>query len=140
MERNEIKPTNWNAGQEFNKIIGENKLDYQYFHIAREWKTALDILSIDFDISYIKIISEAKKHGKDTDTKNIATKIRRYIKETDDFIQHKKRFPKYDYEASRRLSIIRRKIWDLQGQFGVLYPFNETKKRNPGDAIKDGFS
>lgn len=140
MEKNELKPSNWNAGQEFNRIIGENKIDYQYFHISKEWKTALDILSIDFDISYVKIISEAKKYGKEKATENIAKKIRNYIKETDDFIHNKKRFPKYDYEASRRLAIIRRNIWDLQGRYGVLYPFNESKKRKPGDAIKDGFS
>ena len=129
-DKPKFNPVNWNAGSEFNDLIKSIKENYIMAEINQDYYAALTTLSTDFDFSYQKIRAEAKKQNKDVRKK--AKRIRAAIDNAINFIHTKKNFPNFQSEIIKKLNKIKRVIWDLQGEYGVLYPYEEEKQDMSG--------
>jgi len=142
---NKLADLNWNAGTEFNKIIGELKLKYLQAVLIRDFDSCLEILSMDLDFAFAKIYEESIKRNKDSKIKQTKQNIEKKIKECREFIKQKKvderhnNFRGYEFDIKERLENIRQKIWGIQGEYGVLYPQLERKIRDKGKSLRDGF-
>lgn len=145
MESDTDKFINWNAGTEYNKIIGELKLKYINAVLIRDFDSCIELLDIDLDFAYAKMFEEYKKKNKSDELLNkTINDIRKNINEIRIFNKQKQvdsehqNYSNYEYELKNQLQKIRHSIWKLQGQYGVLYPQNEKKKKdNPNTAIED---
>lgn len=137
---------NWNAGSEYNKIIGEFKIDYKNAMLIGDYDACIELLSMDLDFSYAKIIEEAIKRKKEQEIIIKRRNILKKIGEVRDLNQKKQvninhsQYKRYKYEILIELDNIRQEIWELQGTYGILYPQKEIKKRDPKHAGKHGFS
>jgi hypothetical protein len=140
-------PVNWNAGQEFNLIVGELKTKFITAMLIRDYDACIELLGIDIDLSYSKIIEEAIRRKEDiTPLEKEKKVIEDEIKEAREFNKQKETpqwnqhlYKNYEYEMKLMLEKIRRKIWGLQGKYGVLYPQIMNKPKDPRKAMRDGF-
>ncbi len=139
-DKRKFQPVNWNAGTEFNEIIKIIKENYIISELSQDYDAALSTLSTDFDFSYAKILSESIKLNKQKKVKKLSKKIRLYIDNARNFCNTKKNYPNYGHIMMNKLNYIKRLVWDLQGEFGILYPYQEEKNNDPSDAVKRGYS
>jgi hypothetical protein len=142
---NKLGDLNWNAGTEFNKIIGEIKLKYIQAVLIRDFESCLELLSMDLDFAYAKIFEESKKRKENDDIERIRIKLEDELKEIRNYIKQKKvsenhnSYKSYEYDVKDKLENVRHEIWQIQGKYGVLYPQIEKKIRDKGRSLRDGF-
>lgn len=134
-----INALNWNAGTNFNELIEFLKQNIIISQIEKDYSTVIDLLNIDFDLSFSKILSYAVRIDKTEIVKAKAKKIRIYINNAQEISIRKKNSQSYDKIMIKTISVIRRLIWDMQGEYGVLFPYEEKIELDKGDAIKYGF-
>lgn len=130
---------NWNAGMQFNDIIGFNKYLFIQNIVGSNYEVLLEILSTDFDLTYEKMFLESTIR-KGMDSKEIKTELDSIRKDIDNInIQIPKQRNNRSFNDNLRIEItsLRRKIWDLQGRLGVLFPFDSKKRLDPGQAVRD---
>lgn len=130
---------NWNAGGQFNDIVGFNKMLYIQNITSTNYEVLLEILSTDFDLTCEKMFLEStiRKGVNSEDIKRELDGIRDEIDGLNQAIPKNRGSKTFLDDLKGEITVLRRKIWDLQGRLGVLYPFDSSKKLAPGEAVRD---
>lgn len=130
---------NWNAGMQFNDIVGFNKYLFINNVVSGDYEKLLEVLSTDFDLTYEKMFLEStvRKNVNSEDVKKALDDIRVEIDNLNVQIPKNRNSRGFNDNLRIEVTNIRRKIWDLQGELGVLFPFDSKKKLPPGEAVRD---
>lgn len=119
-------PINWNAGNNFNSIIEFIIENIVLAKVNLDWFTSINLLNTLFSISYPKIISYSIKCDRLSKALDKSKKIKLEINNAESLLTKKRN----NKELSNSVSKIEFMVYNLMGEFGVLFPFEESTNKS----------
>lgn len=123
--KKEFTPINWNAGGQFNDFVIACKYQVLEAQANKNYRLVLDTLHMDLASTRSKILREANKFEQEEKAKAMVDKLK--IKLNNGFRQLTKELNQNTLlMLENNIRFITENLFEMQGDYGLLYPFEET--------------